>query len=180
MRNLSQRGWALLAIALASAAQILSAAEPAVRPGDDGKLVYATDDRGNRIPDFSHCGYAGAGSRHPRRAGRRHVAPAATATTQREFKPRSTRSPACRSATTAFAARCCLRLGEFQVAGQLRITASGVVLRGTGAGEGRHDDRRHRAGSANAAFASSDGETRGTHRSLRPCVDEYVPVGAAT
>src|SRR5262249_163502 len=40
------------------------AADPPRRfayPGPDGKLVYDTDERGNRIPDFSHCGYEGGG-----------------------------------------------------------------------------------------------------------------------
>src|SRR5262249_22202075 len=32
-----------------------------VHPGKDGKLVYAADDRGNRVPDFSGCGYKGGG-----------------------------------------------------------------------------------------------------------------------
>src|SRR5438034_10667606 len=38
------------------------AAEPRyVAPGPDGRLVYETDARGNRVPDFSHCGYQGGG-----------------------------------------------------------------------------------------------------------------------
>src|SRR5947209_19245809 len=32
-----------------------------VAPGPGGKLVYAADERGDRIPDFSHCGYGGGG-----------------------------------------------------------------------------------------------------------------------
>ena len=32
-----------------------------VYPGPDGKLVYATTDRGDRIMDFSHAGYMGGG-----------------------------------------------------------------------------------------------------------------------
>lgn len=27
--------------------------------GNNGRLVYGADQRGNRIPDFSHCGYMG-------------------------------------------------------------------------------------------------------------------------
>src|SRR4051812_31587063 len=37
-------------------------AEPKhVFPGPGGRLVYEPDARGNRIPDFSHCGFAGGG-----------------------------------------------------------------------------------------------------------------------
>src|SRR5262245_66148884 len=35
-----------------------------VSPGD-GKLVYEADGRGNRVPDFSHCGYRGGGVATP-------------------------------------------------------------------------------------------------------------------
>src|SRR5689334_8947570 len=40
----------------------VSAADPSRRfvyPGNDGKLIYDRDERGNRIPDFSFCGYMG-------------------------------------------------------------------------------------------------------------------------
>src|SRR5690348_4111844 len=33
--------------------------DPIIGAGSDGKLIYASDSQGNRIPDFSHCGYAG-------------------------------------------------------------------------------------------------------------------------
>jgi hypothetical protein len=36
-----------------------------VYPGKDGRLVYATDQHGNRIPDFSHAGYGGGGEAIP-------------------------------------------------------------------------------------------------------------------
>ena len=29
--------------------------------GPDGKLVYETDSRGNRVPDYSYAGYQGGG-----------------------------------------------------------------------------------------------------------------------
>ena len=32
---------------------------PIVSTDSDGKLIYHADERGNRVPDFSHCGYAG-------------------------------------------------------------------------------------------------------------------------
>src|SRR3982750_895684 len=32
-----------------------------VFPGKNGKLVYAPDEKGNTIPDFSNCGYMGSG-----------------------------------------------------------------------------------------------------------------------
>src|SRR5438445_4625947 len=32
-----------------------------VAQGKDGRLVYESDARGNRVPDFSHAGYGGGG-----------------------------------------------------------------------------------------------------------------------
>ena len=32
---------------------------PIISVGKDGHLVYHADTRGNRVPDVSHCGYAG-------------------------------------------------------------------------------------------------------------------------
>ena len=51
----------LLAIALGL--RSVHAQDAAVRFGNDGRLEYGIDERGNRIPDFSHCGYQGAN--HP-------------------------------------------------------------------------------------------------------------------
>src|SRR5258708_5876313 len=42
----------------------------------DGKLVYEADQRGNRIPDFGHCGYRGGGVEIPQVPVRVVVAPA--------------------------------------------------------------------------------------------------------
>src|SRR5436309_15947966 len=54
-----------LVIALA-ACGLARAAEPRyVAPGPDGRLVYEPDARGNRVPDFSHCGYGGGGAAIP-------------------------------------------------------------------------------------------------------------------
>ena len=53
-------GLAVLAVLVIGPSAV--AADPARRfvyPGTDGRLVYAADARGNRIPDFSHAGYAG-------------------------------------------------------------------------------------------------------------------------
>ena len=38
---------------------------PAVSIDASGRLVYAEDEHGNRIPDFSNCGYKGGGVEIP-------------------------------------------------------------------------------------------------------------------
>jgi len=39
--------------------------DASVHLGEDGKLVYTPDERGNKIPDFSRCGYMGGGVKLP-------------------------------------------------------------------------------------------------------------------
>jgi len=178
MRNLLQRGAALLAIVLASAAQVVWAAGPAVRPGDDGQLIYDADERGNRIPDFSRCGYAGADRDIPDVAAVVSVTPVDgddTALIQAAIDEVSQRQ----LDEQDFRGAVQLAPGEFQVAGQLRITASGIVLRGAGAGVGgttifaTGPDRR----TLIRVFGTAAREalSRPAH-----IVDKYVPVGATT
>src|SRR5687768_14371630 len=54
----------LLAIAWSLTGSLLALAESPAVSYVDGKLVYARSERGDRIPDFSTCGYAG-GEREP-------------------------------------------------------------------------------------------------------------------
>ena len=48
-----------LSIDVLSQPQQTPAARPTVTGGRGGGLNYQTDEKGNRIPDFSHCGYMG-------------------------------------------------------------------------------------------------------------------------
>src|SRR4051812_32370313 len=43
------------------AAAPTSQPRPAISQGKDGKLIYAPDEHGDRIPDFSYCGYMSGG-----------------------------------------------------------------------------------------------------------------------
>lgn len=176
MRNLPHSGWALMALALASAAHVLLAAEPAVRHGDDGKLIYASDDRGNRVPDFSRCGYAGADRDIPEVQAVVSATPADgddTASIQAAIDEVAKRP----LDADGFRGVVELSPGEFQVAGQLRITTSGVVLRGAGAGEGgttivaTGPDRRTLV----RVFGTAKREFIGWPTRI---ADKYVPVGA--
>src|SRR4030095_3418260 len=54
-----------------------------VYPGTDGRLVYTADTQGNRIPDFSNCGYAGGGVRLPEIAEQATVTPSPSDATER-------------------------------------------------------------------------------------------------
>jgi hypothetical protein len=148
---------------------------PFVAVGPDGRLIYDADQRGNRIPDFSHCGYQGGGTPIPDVPVRVQVAPApgdSTARIQAAIDHVS-RLPAdehgIRGAVLLLA-------GRHEVAGGLRITTGGVVLRGQGPDRtvlvATSTDRRtliRIAGQADRQILS-----RGPY----PIADAYVPVGA--
>jgi hypothetical protein len=109
------------------------AADPAKRfvyPGADGRLVYPADARDNRVPDFSHAGYGG-GAANPEAPVRVVVAPArgdGGARIQAAIDFVSEREPDADGVRGAVL----LLAGRHEVAGSLRLSMSGVVLRGQG------------------------------------------------
>src|SRR6516225_511242 len=99
----------------------------------DGQLAYEADDRGNRVPDFSHSGYQAGGVPVPDAPVRVVVAPA-----KGDSGPRIqaaidyvSRLPADKHGVRGAVL---LLAGRHEVAGGLRITTGGVVLRGQGQG----------------------------------------------
>src|SRR5262249_18416927 len=87
--------------------------------GADHRLHYLVDSRGNGIMDFSSAGYRGGGVKLPSAAAAERLTPVAGDNTARI-------QAALDHATGAVV----LAGGEYDVAGTLSITHSGVVLRG--------------------------------------------------
>jgi hypothetical protein len=123
-------------LALFCLAVLAGAADPSRRfvyPGADGKLVYDADDAGNRIPDFSRAGYGG-GAAIPDVPVRVVVSPGKgdnTARIQAAIDYVSGLKPD----ADGFRGAVLLLAGRHEVAGQLRLKTSGVVLRGQGQGK---------------------------------------------
>ena len=87
--------------------------------GPDHRLHYRYDARGNSIMDFSSAGYRAGGVKLPSPAVAQRLTPAAGDNTARI-------QAALDNATGAVV----LAAGEYEIAGTLSITRSGVVLRG--------------------------------------------------
>jgi hypothetical protein len=104
---------------------------PPVAAEKGGRLVYAPDQRGDRIPDFSYSGYKGGDSSIPN-VPIRVVVPFkegdATVRIQAALDYVGSLPAGLRGAVL-------LEKGVYAVSGQLLIRASGVVLRGSGMGE---------------------------------------------
>ncbi len=175
----------LLRSALCAAASFLYlscvvlAEQTPVSVGGDGRLAYASDDRGNCIPDFSACGYA---------AGDRLIpSPQVVFVISPEEGDDGMRIQSALDAIAevpkdkyGFRGAVLLREGEYQVAGDLRLMASGVVLRGAGAGEGGTTivatgiDRRPLIRIGRQSLQREDDQLGDPV----PLADVYVPVGA--
>jgi hypothetical protein len=148
-----------------------------VYPGRDGRLQYTPDERGNRIMDFSHAGYKGGGVRIPDVRVARRVKPIAgdnTAQIQAAIDEVSRLA----IDPQGFRGAVLLERGTYDVAGQLRIAASGVVLRGSGSGESgtviRATGEPHR-------FISVGGTgTWQPDATPAKIADAYVPSGATS
>ncbi len=120
------------------------AASPAARPaisvrqGDGGALVYAADEAGNRVIDFSAAGYGGGGVALPQVPVKIVVEAVGRVDGEGNDGARIQAAldlvAAMPAATDGFRGAVLLRSGRFLIEGGLKIAASGVVLRGSGEG----------------------------------------------
>lgn len=178
-RRCGGTGWVLLASLLAVTVTMKAAANQQARfvdMGKDNRLVYESDPRGNRIPDFSHAGYQGGGIPLPDVPVRLTVAPVAgeDGTRIQAALDYVSQLPA---DTRGFRGAVLLGKGRFEIAGNLVLRTSGVVLRGQGSGAdgttlvATGDDRR--------PLIELHGKSeRRTSEPTRKVTSEYVPVNA--
>jgi len=111
---------------------------------DKGKLIYTPDPQGNRIPDFSYCGYMASEKPIPT-VPVKVVVPVAKGDATLRIQSALDYVASLPLDANGFRGAVLLQKGNYEVLGQLRIAASGVVLRGsgvnsttiTGAGTGR-------------------------------------------
>ncbi len=150
---------------------------PVISGSRDGRLVYDLDAHGNRVPDFSTCGYSGGDQEIPSAPARIAVAPMAGDET--ELIQRALNHVAALPANTNGLRGAVLLLrGRHEILGGLVITNSGVVLRGQGMGAdgtalvGVGLDRRTLV----RVFGKKDFNTHS--ETGWQIADDYVPVGA--
>jgi hypothetical protein len=170
------KGWAVLWFALLPLAAAIPAAEGQAVRDRNGRLSYAADELGNRISDFSHCGYAGADRDIPDIPVRMVVEPGDG---DDGLRIQAAIDQIARLPMDQNGFRGAMRLlpGDFQIQGQLIIRASGIVLQGSGATQGgttliaMGTDRRELIrieGKANRELLGSATKIK----------DEIIPVGA--
>jgi hypothetical protein len=164
------------------------AAEPATRPahsrlvcpGPDGRLVYVADDRGNVIPDFSHCGYAGGGVAIPSVPVRVTVKPGdGKADDLPRLQAAIDEAAQLTPDADGFRGAVELARGTYRVNGSLRLNASGVVLRGAGQDERDGTILRATLPKQHAVvIVSGEGAAKEIAGTRQEIADEYVPTGS--
>ena len=136
--KLRTRATALLfASAVCTAACSLAAPEPAesewVRVGANGKLAYNTTAAGDRILDFSHAGYMGGGVAIPDVPVKRTLEPSGGADDTAAIQA-AIDEVAAMPVENGFRGAVLLGPGTFPCAKTITISASGIVMRGSGSG----------------------------------------------
>ena len=167
-----------------------------VRRGADGKLAYKTTERGDRIMDFSHAGYRGGGVALPEVPVKRIVKPSGDADDTKLIQAAIDEVAKLPADANGFRGAVLLGPGAFPCAATINITASGVVLRGSGSGgdqrstikmtgephlaiAARLGGRRGGGGGGSVAEAANQPTSGETEAKVQTTTaDVYVPSGA--
>lgn len=179
MTDLTAAGLSLLSLALAGQVSAVAAdfSTRYVQVGPDGRLAYEASARGDRMPDYSHAGYLGGGVEPPLVPAVVVVSPVDgddTVEIQRAIDHVSRQSPG----PDGFRGAVLLEAGTYEVAEPIRITASGVVLRGWGRDREGRTLLRSTDADRRAVIAVSGAEAPEGSSEPLPVADDYVPCGA--
>jgi hypothetical protein len=153
-----------------------------VHVGADGKLACKTTPAGDRIMDFSYAGYGGGGVALPDVPVRETVSPSGGVDDTPVIQSAIDRVAAL-PIENGFRGAVLLAPGNFICAGTLTISASGVVLRGSGAsGDGKSTlkltGRPHNAIAVRSPGSPARSEAAADRAAGRTLIaDAYVPSG---
>jgi hypothetical protein len=109
--------------------------QPPLKLGADGRLEYKADSLGNRIPDFSYAGYM-AGEKAIPMATVKVVVPCQKGDATTRIQAAINYVASLPADKDGLRGAVLLEKGTYEVSGQIKIQVSGVVLRGSGMGEG--------------------------------------------
>jgi hypothetical protein len=138
-----------------------------------GQLVYSPDILGNRIPDFSYCGYMASEKTIPT-IPVRVIVPVAKGDATLRIQSAIDHIASLPVDANGFRGAVLLQKGAYEIFGQLRITASGIVLRGSGVNETTIIG----AGTGRLALIKIVGKDDRTLGKEIKITDSYVPVNA--
>ncbi|MBD2722104.1 DUF6298 domain-containing protein [Hymenobacter armeniacus] len=156
-------------------------AKPVPPPGPieykDGKLSYAPDSLGNRVPDFSYAGYRAGEATIPM-AGIKVTVPVKAGDATARIQSALDYVAGLPLGKDGLRGAVLLERGTYEVAGRLFIRASGVVLRGSGMGEG--GTVVIGTGVSRDHLLTVGGRNDRKFETALATTDKYVPVNART
>ncbi len=141
----------------------------------EGKLIYKADSGGNRVPDFSYCGYKASESPLPDVPVKIIVSPPpgdATGMIQQAIDYVSSLLPG----KDGFRGTVLLEKGRYLIEGSLNINVSGVVLRGSG--PGTDGTLLVAAGTDRETLIKIAGKNDLRTEKSQPLADSYFPVNS--
>ena len=149
--------------------------------GDDGLLDYQVEADGDRIPDFSMVGFGAGWSDLPATPPVVVTVAAAAGDSTARIQAAIDQVARLSLQPSGFRGTVQLSPGDFEIAGQLRIATSGVVLRGSGTA-GSSQSRLIATGtSTRDLIAIGDAAARRSYQGSKIAIaDERVPVGATS
>ncbi len=150
-------------------------------PDPDGRLTYPSyTERGDRVPDFSWCGYRGGGVALPHLPVEVTLEPVPDGDDHLRIQQSLDKVAALPLDENGFRGAVLLKRGTYRVGNMLTIAKSGVVLRGEGDGK----DGTVMIASARRKYTviliNGGGEPKELEETKQPILADYVPVGART
>lgn len=143
--------------------------------GKDGKLAYTPDQQGNRIPDFSYAGYM-AGEKAIPNAIIKVVVPQKDGDATLRIQSAINYVSKLPIGKDGLRGAVLLEKGVFEVSGTLKLSTSGVVLRGSGMGE--NGTKILAKGLDRIGLIRILGKKNKVESSPIAITDSYVPVNA--
>jgi hypothetical protein len=138
-----------------------------------GRLVYTSDSQGNRIPDFSYCGYMAAEESIPFIPARILV-PLSEGDAAVRIQSAINYVASLQPDSNGFRGAVLLEKGCYKIYGGLKINTSGVVIRGSGVG--RDGTLLMAMGKDRETLISIAGKNNRELKTGISITDSYVPV----
>ena len=153
------------------------------RVDETGKLAYTKDAKGNRLPDFSHVGYHSGEKVIPDVPVRMTLEPTEGDDTKR-IQAALDKLGILRRRHPGKLGALLLKRGVYRVEGSIKMSHSGIILRGEGDGPdgtiviatGYGDYKYKRT----LISVGDEGKVQEDESSKQAIVDDYVPIGAHT
>ncbi len=148
-------------------------------PGPSGRMIRQPDALGNRLLDYSGAGYKGGTVPIPNVTVKTNLAPVA-GDDGASIQGAINYVASLPLDTNGFRGAVLLSAGEYQIAGSIIITNSGVVLRGVGDGSDTNSNTilRDTGTTQDSLIVVSGSGALSYSSSARSITNNYVPVGA--